>query len=75
MVMRYSAVTNILVTGNTLAHGLGGTPDEFFFSPTQAIGGSWPYFMGVSATNLTLATTVGGCTGRVFASVVSTLVK
>lgn len=76
MVMRYSAVTNILVTGNTLAHGLGGTPDEFFFSTTVAsTGGSTPYFMGVSATNLVLATCAGGITGRVFAAITDTRVK
>lgn len=75
MALRYKATTNILVGGNTLAHGLGGTPDEYFFSPTIAPGGSMPYFMGVSSTNITIATTAGGTTGVVFAAINSTLVK
>lgn len=75
MPMRYSGITNILAAGNTIAHGLGGTPDEYFFTPTIALGSSFPYFQGVSSTNLVVAAAVGGATGLVAAAISSTWVK
>ena len=75
MTLRYqSGVTNISSAATTLAHGLTGTPDEYFLanhaSPSSA------YWLGVSSTNIVLACGPGAqVTANVFAAVNHSIIK
>jgi hypothetical protein len=74
---RYSLATRISADGNTLAHGLPGTPDEYFAAMRVAPGASGVYFLGVSSTNVVVACAVGagsGVSAVIFAAVNHSLI-
>lgn len=73
MTLRFqSGITNISHGGSTVAHGLIGTPDEYFAAPHAATN---PYFLGVSSTNVVLAAAVGGVSANVQVAVNHTEIR
>lgn len=71
---RYSLTTRISSDGNTLTHGLPGTPDEYFVTlkGPGVLGGTVPYFIAVGSTSVQVACAVAGGSGvsaTVFAAV------